>query len=307
MASQQMEQLKAVMKQVMDQGGMPKFDGNIDPVKMRAIYEGAQKQMPIEPGVTCTADSLGGVEVERCASENARTDALILYIHGGGLFCGNVLTSRGYGSMLAGETNIPVYTISYRLAPEHPFPAAVDDCFTVYADIIKRYPGIPVFLLGESGGAYLTVTTTLKAKAAGIKAPAGIIPYSPVIDISGVLDRSANNGKDFTVTPLGLEKLGDMYCADTSMRKNPLASPVYGDYSGFPPMLLAWDADETLAADSEKLVELAKAAGVEVRYKAYPGCFHSFATAGRSTPESAEVLADTVAFINGKIGTYPKE
>jgi acetyl esterase/lipase len=66
-------------------------------------------------------------------------------------------------------------------------------------------------------------------------------------------------------------------------------------------MLLAWDADETLAADSEKLVELAKAAGVEVRYKAYPGCFHAFAPTGRGTPESAEVLANTVAFIGERI------
>jgi acetyl esterase/lipase len=195
MASQQMEQLKAVMKRMMDQGGMPKFDGEIDPVKMRAVIENAQKRMPAEPGVTFTPDTLGGVEVELCMGVNTRKDALILYIHGGGLICGNAFSSRGYGSMLAGETKIPVYAISYRLAPEHPFPAAVDDCFNVYTDIVKRYPGIPVFLIGESGGAYLSVITTLKAKAEGIKVPAGIILYSPILDMSGSLDRSANEGK----------------------------------------------------------------------------------------------------------------
>ena len=151
MASQQMEQLKAVMKQMMEHGG--KFDGKTDPLNMRTVIEASQARMPTEPGVTFTPDTLGGVEAERCASGNARTDALILYIHGGGLICGNAFTSRGYGSMLAGETNIPVYTISYRLAPEHIFPAAVDDCFNAYADILKREPGIPVFLIGESGGA----------------------------------------------------------------------------------------------------------------------------------------------------------
>lgn len=122
-----------------------------------------------------------------------------------------------------------------------------------------------------------------------------------MLDISGALDRSVNGEKDFTVTPQGLPKLRDMYCPNETMWKNPLVSPIYGDYSGFPPILLVWDADETLAADSEKLVELAKAAGVEIRHKAYSSCFHAFATAGRGTPESAEVLSDTVAFIGEKI------
>ncbi|GHU70771.1 esterase [Spirochaetia bacterium] len=301
MASAQMEQLKDIMKQMMEQGGMPKFDGVIDPAKLRATIEAAQKAMPAEPGVIFTPDTLGGVEAELCTGANARKDALIVYIHGGGLVCGNALTSRGYGSMLAGKTKIPVYTISYRLAPEHPFPAAVDDCFNAYADILKQYPGIPVFLIGESGGAYLCVTTTLKAKEAGLKVPAGIIPYSPALDLSGALDRSKNDGKDLIVTSSGLLQLRDMYCPDNSMWKNPLVSPIYGDYSGFPPMLLAWDDDETLAADSERLVELAKEAGVEVRYKSYPGCFHAFPTAGQGTPESAEILSDTLKFIREHI------
>jgi acetyl esterase/lipase len=301
MASKEMQDLIGVMGQMMQQGGMPKFDGKINPARLRGIIEAAQARMPVEPGVACKADALGGIEAELCTPENAREDAIILYIHGGGLICGNAFTSRGYGSMLAGAAKIPVYTISYRLAPEHPYPAAVDDCFNAYADILKRHPDIPVFLIGESGGAYLSLTTTMKAKAAGLKLPAGIIPYSPPIDFSDRIDRSANEGKDITVTSAGLKSLRAMCCPDSSRWKDPYVSPLYGDYAGFPPMLLAWDAGETLAADSEKLVELAKAAGVEVQYKAYPGCFHAFATAGRGTPESAEVLVDTLVFIEKHI------
>jgi acetyl esterase/lipase len=296
-----MQGLIGMMGQMMQQGGMPKFDGEINPARLRGIIEAAQAGMPAEPGVTFKADTLGGIEAELCVPENAREDAVILYIHGGGLVCGNAFTARGYASMLAGAAKIPVYTNSYRLAPEHPYPAAVDDCFNAYADILKRRPNIPVFLIGESGGAYLCLTTTLKAKAAGLKLPAGIIPYSPVIDFSESIDRSANEGKDITVTSFGLKSLRALYCPDSSRWKEPYVSPLYGDYAGFPPMLLAWDADETLAADSEKLVEVAKLAGVEVQYKAYPGCFHAFATAGRGTPESAEVLADTLVFIEKHI------
>lgn len=296
MASKEMQGLIGVMRQMMEQGGMPKFDGEVNPTKLRGIIEAAQARMPVEPGVACKADALAGIEAELCIPENARDDAVILYIHGGGLICGNAFTSRGYGSMLAGETKIPVYTLSYRLAPEYPHPAAVDDCFNAYIDLVKRHLGKSVFLIGESAGGYLSLTTTLKAKDAGVPLPAGIVPYSAPVDFSDCIDRSANDGKDITVTSAGLKSLRAMYCPDSNLWKDPYVSPLYGDYTGFPPMLVVWAANETLAADSEKLVAMAKAAGVEVQYKAYPGCFHAFATAGRGTPESAEVLADTVAF-----------
>jgi acetyl esterase/lipase len=301
MPSKEMQGLISVIRQMMEEGGMPKFDGEIDPVKMRGIIEVGQKNMPIEAGVVCTADTLGGIEAEFCAPENACEDAVIVYIHGGGLICGNAFTSRGYGSLLAGAVKRPVYTVSYRLAPEYQYPAANDDCYNAYADVVKRHPNKPVFLIGESGGGYLSLTTTIKAKDTGIKLPAGIIAYSPLIDFSDSIDRSANDGKDITVTPAGLKSLRAMYCPDPGFWKDPYLSPLYGDYTGFPPMLVVWDADETLAADSEKLVEMAKAAGVEVQYKAYPGCFHAFPTAGRGTPESAEVLTETVVFIEEHI------
>jgi acetyl esterase/lipase len=292
------------MRQTMTQGATPASDWGTDPLKMRDTMEAAQARMPIAPGVVCTADTLGGVEAQCCTPDNAREDAVILYIHGGGLICGNALTSRGYGSMLAAAVKIPVYSVSYRLAPEHQYPAANDDCYNAYADVVKRHPNKPVFLIGESGGGYLSLTTTIKAKEAGLKLPAGIIAYSTPIDFSESIDRSANDGKDFMVPSTELKTLRAMYCPDPKFWKDPYFSPLYGDYTGFPPMLVVWDADETLAADSEKLVEIAKAAGVQVQHKVYSGCFHAFPTAGHGTPESAEVLANTKAFIENHITSY---
>jgi len=297
MASPQMEMLVCSMKNMIAKG-MPAFDDNIDPYLLRQTIEASQSEMPIEPGVAFIPDQLGSVEAEISMPKNARQDAIIFYIHGGGLICGNAFTSRGYASMLAGETRMPVYSLSYRLAPEHPYPAAVDDCYQAYAMIIDRYPELPVFLIGESGGGLLCLTTALKARDAGLRMPAGIIPYSPVIDMSDKIDRSANEGKDFTVTIQGLRQLREIYCPDPNLWEHPYVSPLYGDFTGFPPMLLAWDSTETLAADSVKLIEKAVSAGVKVEFKAYEGCFHAFPPAGRRIPESAEVLEDTVSFIN---------
>lgn len=140
--------------------------------------------------------------------------------------------------------------------------------------------------------------TALRARDEGLTVPAGIIPYSPPIDFSKAIDRDFPGNKDFTVSPNGLNSLTDLYCRDPELVRTPYISPCYADYTGMPPMLLAWDKSESLAPDSECQRDRARAAGVEVQAKSYPDCFHAFATSGRGTPESLEVLRDTVAFIH---------
>lgn len=301
MASTQMEQLKQVMKQMMAQGFAPKFDGSVDPIQLRNVVQTAQAHMALEPGVAYEKCVLGGVEAEKSVPENARDDAIVIYIHGGGLICGTAETSRGYAGMLAGESKLPVYSFTYRLAPENKFPAAVEDSFAVYKAIVEQYPDKPIFLIGESGGAYLSIVTALKARDEGVKLPAGIVPYSPPIDFSGAIDRRFPGNKDFTVTPEGLSWLREFYCEE-SETKNPYVSPYYADYTSMCPMLLAWDESESLAKDSEVLRDKARSAGVEVVWKSYPDCFHAFATTGRGTPESYEIMKDTIAFFDAHIG-----
>lgn len=301
MASAQMEGLKAVMQQMMSRGLAARFDGDIDPERLRSVIQVGQANMPTEPGVTFVPCELGGVEAELSVPENARADAIIIYVHGGGLICGNAQTSRGYASMLAGETKIPVYSFSYRLAPEHKFPAAIEDSFAVYQAVLEKHPGLPVFLIGESGGAYLSITTTLLARDRGITMPAGVIPYSPPLDFSGMLDRNHPKNKDFTVSPNGLESLGKMYFTDESQYTDPIGTPYYADFHSFAPTYLVWDESESLAVDAEYLRDKLIAAGVEVIAESYPDCFHAFPTSGRGTPEGTQVLAKTVKFINDHI------
>lgn len=296
MASAEMEQLKVGMKMMMEKGFAVTFDGSMDPIRLRNTIQAAQERMTYEPGVTFIPEKFGEVDAELSMPEGAREDAIIVYIHGGGLICGDAFSSRGYASMLAGETKLPVYSFSYRLAPEHKFPAAVEDCFAVYQAILAKYPEKPIFLIGESGGGYLSIVTAMKARDNGIKMPAGVIPYSPVVDMSGALNRVREGNKDFTVTPDGLFWLLELYCKGEEV-KNPYVSPYYDDMHDMPPMLLAWDESESLSVDSEAIVAKLEKNGIECHWKSYPDCFHAFATAGRGTPESMEVLQNTVAFI----------
>ena len=301
MASAQMEQLKQIMQQMMAAGFAPRFDGSADPIQLRKVVQAAQANMPLEPGVRYEPCVLGGVEAEWSIPENARDDAIVIYIHGGGLVCGTAQTSRGYAGMLAGESKFPVLSFTYRLAPENKFPAAADDSLAVYRAVLDQYPGKPVFLIGESGGAYLSIVTSLRARDEGVKLPAAIVPYSPPIDWTGAIDRNFPGNKDFTVKPDSITVLRGWYAADGDF-SNPYCSPYYADYAGMPPILLAWDESESLAKDSEILRDKAQAAGVEVVWKSYPDCFHAFATTGRGTPESYEIMKDTIAFFEAHIG-----
>ncbi len=295
MPSTEMQQLKMIMKQMMEVGFAPKFDGSLDPYKLREVVQNAQTHMADEPGVEFIQETFGGIECELSLPECARTDAVVFYIHGGGLICGNAATSRGFASMLAGESRFPVWSCSYRLAPEHQYPAAQEDCFAVYEALLEKYPDVPIFLIGESAGAYLSLAVTIMARNRSVKLPAGIIPYSAPIEFSGVLDRDFAENEDFTVTPSGVQIMGQLYLTQADAGK-PEAEPYYDDLHGFPPVLLSWDENESLSVDSIILEEKCKAAGVETEAYHHPHCFHAYATTGRGTPESYEILKKTVSF-----------
>jgi len=305
MASQQMEQLKRIMRQMMQMEGMPSFRGPMDHLKLRQNIERSQNMMFVEPKTAFTKLDLNGVEGEVCIPTDRSYQAVVIYLHGGGLICGTAESSRGYASLIASETGYITYSLSYRLAPEHPFPAAVDDCLVAYGAVLARHPEHPIFLIGESGGGYLCLTTVLKAREAGLRLPSGIVPYSPVVDMCGILDRTKTAPNDFTLSPNGLSFLQELYAPNESST-NLLVSPVFADFRGFPPMFLAWDESELLAIDSLELMNRARSAGVIVEGKGYPDCFHAFATTGKGTPESLEVLHETVSFMKRHLSLTSK-
>lgn len=295
MASTEMETLKVGMKMMMERGFVPKFDGSLDAIHLREIVQAAQERMANEPDVDFLPRTYGGIEAEISMPKDAKDDFVVVYIHGGGLICGNAFSSRGYASMLAGEAKRPVISFSYRLAPEDPFPAAVEDCFAAYQDIIKEYDGKPVYLIGESGGAYLCIATALMCRDHGVKLPTAVVPYSPPLEFNGEVERHFEGNEDFTVSPEFLANLGNIYVLPEN-KGNIYAEPYYDDFHGLCPMFLAWDENESLQIDSNIIVDRLKKNGIEVEYYSYPHCFHAFATTGRGTPESYEIMKNTIKF-----------
>ncbi len=296
MASERMKYMRKMMQNQYKLQGVISKGGKFRPWKMRLASN--LSMMMLKPLEKCKYEKvrLGIMKGEKITPPQVKSDDIIFYIHGGGLVAGNARTSRYYGSDLAIESGCVVYTASYRLAPEHKAMAAQEDCISAYETLLSLYPNRNIFVLGESGGAYLTVTTCLMAKDRGLKLPTAVAVYSVLMDASGEIDRSKNEETDISLSCHALELLFSNFCPDKILAKHPYVSPKNGDFSDFPPTFMAWDEGEVLAADSHILKELLKENGIACVEKGYKGAFHAFPTMGHMLPEAKEVMKETMDF-----------
>lgn len=291
--------LKMVRKMIGTQVKKGQIGGQeVDYAAERKKQESNQS-LPNARGVTFQPDVLGGVPVEFSSPKKKKAEAVLFYIHGGGYCYGTAQTSRGVASALAKLSGYTVCSITYRLAPENPFPAAVDDCFVVYKALLARFPRVPVALVGDSGGGTFALVTALRARREAIQMPACLCLFSPCTDLSQEHPSAELYWQDDWMVhdPNIHEHLRQVYLTADVDPCDPDVSPLFGSYAGFPPMFVEADSKEVLRDDAEKLVEKARAAGVEVSYQILEGTFHAFDTFGMSIPESARLLKDATAFI----------
>lgn len=276
--------------------------GEIDYAAERG-KQAANQSLPNAKGVSFRADVLNGVPVEFSVPQKRNPAGVLFYIHGGGYCYGTAQTSRGVASAFAKETGMEVCSISYRLAPENRFPAAVDDCFAVYQSLLQKYPGKPIALVGDSGGGTFCLVTALRAKAKGIQMPACLCLFSPCTDLSQEYPSAEKYWQDdwMVSDPKVHEHLREVYLPEGVDPRDPDVSPLLGDYTGFPPMFVEADSKEVLRDDSELLVEKAQAAGVSVTYQLLEGTFHAFNTFGTALPESKRLIRDASAFLHHHI------
>ena len=196
---------------------------------------------------------------------------------------------------------IPVYAIDYRLAPEHPYPAALDDCVAAYRALLAR--GISpehIAIGGDFGGGNLTLVTALKLKALGLPLPAALVCLSPVTDQEGFLSRSANAKSDAMFDARMIPTVPPLYCPGANP-KDPFLSPYRGDVAGLPPTLFHCSRDELLRDDSIKMAEKMKAAGVDTTIEIWPGVFHVWHITADILPEAQQAVAKLVAFLRAKL------
>lgn len=284
------------------QGGfkmVEKADGSLDFPKFRQVSDDSMLALKPQKGVTFREAALGKMPGELCEPASVKGDCILFYIHGGGFFAGNAQTSRAFASMLAVLMSERVYSCSYRLAPEHPAPDMQEDCFSGYAALSTQYPDTPIVLIGESGGAHLSIVTALLARERGLRPPACVVAYSTPLAWDGSLNeqRKAYEKSDIQLSVKALDVLANAFCPDPGMRTDRIVSPCYADFTGFPPLFAAWAKNEVLAPDSELLVSLCQRAGVTVEARPMPDAFHAYPTLGAMLPEAKTTLNETAAFI----------
>ncbi len=207
-----------------------------------------------------------------------RRSGVILYLHGGGYTCGDLDYAKGFGATLADECGVRVFCAAYRLAPENPYPAAVEDALEAYRYLLEKgYPPEQIVLCGESAGGGLICALCLRLKELGMTLPAGLIAISPWSDLTCSGESYGYNREaDPSLTEELLRFYADCYTGDATPKEEPMVSPLFGDLTGFPPSLLFVGGDEILLDDTRRLHQKLTEAGCDSKMMIAPERWHAY-------------------------------
>lgn len=294
-------QLEAVIKEVQDVFGAWTAETTLP--QMRQDWDEIFSRNPVDNGASSEPLSLGGVPAVRFSAPGAATDRAVLYLHGGGYAFGSPRSHADIGKLLSQTAQAQVYVLDYRLAPEHPFPAAVDDALAAYRALLASgYTPARIAISGDSAGGGLTLATLLAIRDGGLPRPACAVPLSPwadmVCDGETYVSRAA---VDPIVQQGMILQLAGMYLGGADPLQ-PLASPMRGDLSGLPPLLIQVGDRETLLDDSRRVAERARQAGVDVRLEIEAGQIHVFQIFARQLDEGMAAIERMGAFIREHTG-----
>lgn len=229
---------------------------------------------------------------------DAATPGVILYLHGGAYTMGTARAQRLLTAHLAQRSGMRVLAIDYRLAPEHPFPAALEDAQSAYR-WLRAQGEAPLFVAGDSAGGGLALATLLTLRDAGEALPAGGVLFSPWVDLTlSHASIHANAALDPVLSPDFLEINAQRYAEGTD-RAHPLISPLFADLHGLPPLLIHVGTHEILLDEARQLVVKARQAGSPVKIHVWEGMFHVFSMFS-FLPESKAALAESASFLARK-------
>jgi monoterpene epsilon-lactone hydrolase len=241
------------------------------------------------------AISADGVSCEWIIPRDCPPGRVLLYLHGGGFVYGLTPQHLQMGAYLATKMKMHILMVDYRLAPDHPFPAALEDCITVYGWLLKQgYSSQNLMITGDSAGGNLTITTLMKLRDSGTPIPAAAACLSPVTDLSEK-EHKKNGFKDPLLPPKAVKFYTDSYIGHNDPR-NPLISPVFGDMRGLPPLLVHVGEDEILREDAIRFASLVEAAGGDVRLEIYARMWHVWQLF-LALPQSVQSLDDIAQFL----------
>lgn len=275
-----------------------KISSNTDPRVVRDKINRFAKRYGRRPkGVEIALIDIDGMPAEIITPEGTTPERTLLYLHGGGYILCSPDTHRPLVAALAKKSGSRALLIDYRLAPEHPFPAAIDDAMKAYRWLLAQGTDHKtITLAGDSAGGGLTMATLFSLRDAGDPMPAGAALLSPWTDLAMSGESHVTLQERDPMLSVEGAHIGARHYLGGASPTNPLASPLYGHFDGLPPLLIHVGGNEILLDDSLRLAERAKSAGVEVTLKVWPGMPHVF-QAARFLPEARSSVNEIAAFL----------
>ncbi len=273
-------------------------DPQMDLPAMRDMFDQWHSTASEPEDVRYKTETVAGVPVIWALPDGADETKLMIYTHGGGFAVGSADSHRKIAGHTAKACGANAIVVDYRCAPEAPFPAQLEDAVSVYKELLDRgYASEKLTTIGDSAGGNLAVATVLKLRQDGLPLPGSVIAFSPWLDMEHkgkTLDTNA--ATDALVGREILQGMAGMFLPEGVSPTDPLANPLYGDYTGFPRLYINVGGFETLRDNGERLHELAKAAGVDSTLSTVDGMQHVFPSMAGTAPEVDEEIQRIAAW-----------
>jgi monoterpene epsilon-lactone hydrolase len=266
----------------------------------RLFLQRSMKRVQLVADVIREAVSADGVPCEWIIPQNSLTNKVLLYLHGGGFVFGLTPPHLQIGAYLAQNMCMRILMVDYRLAPDYPFPAALEDCVTAYRWLLKKdILAQNIVVAGDSAGGNLTITMLMKLRDSGNSLPAAAACLSPVTDLS-TENKLRTGFKDPLLPPKAMKLYTQSYLGHNDAH-DPLISPVFGNLSGLPPLLVHVGEDEILRSDAIRITSLAKSVDVDVRLEIYSRMWHVWQLY-LALPQAVQSLGDIAQFLKSHLG-----
>jgi len=243
---------------------------------------------------------MDGLNAEWIREADHVGEKVFLYLHGGGYVTGSPDSHRNLCAALAKSTRMKVLLLEYRLAPEHPFPAALEDTTCAYRWLVMQgFEAENIIIVGDSAGGGLSLAAIQALRDEGAPLPAGVVCISPWTDLSMSFDSHRVKAKAEPVLHADNLRLWAFCYAGAADLRNPLISPAFADFAGFPSLLIQVGGEEVLLDDALKVAESAKTAGVDVTLSVWEGMWHVWHASGSFLPESRAAFEEIGVFVKG--------
>lgn len=276
-------------------------DENFSVTKFREDVDKSTAKMKLPRDVSAEKLQIRGINAEWIIPEQPVDDKVLLYIHGGGFISGSCQTHRMHVAKFAKGSQVRALVFDYRLAPEHPFPAAVDDCIIVYEWLLEQgYRSSDIVIGGESAGGTLTLSLLLALKERGMDMPKAAFSISPVTDLRCLADSFRYNAKH-DIAPMGSWDLWTQYYIGENDPMNPLLSPQMGDFTGLPPLYICVGTYEIHLDDCVNVAGKAQEQGVDVQLAQWPKMVHAFPILSPLFPEATQAMNEICDFVKEQV------